>query len=72
MADLERGGMKVSGRSLDDELLELIGIPTHPWFVASQFHPEFTSSPRDPQPLFLGFVDAARLRHGYPKPESVS
>ncbi|MBI1196049.1 MAG: CTP synthase [Gammaproteobacteria bacterium] len=70
--DLERAGLKISGRSLDNELVEMIEIPSHPWFVASQFHPEFTSSPRDPQPLFLGFVDAARLRHGYPKPEAAS
>ena len=70
--DLEGAGMKVSGRSLDNELVEMIEIPAHPWFVASQFHPEFTSSPRDPQPLFLGFVDSARVQHGYTPSETAS
>jgi CTP synthase len=41
-------------------LVEFIEIASHPWFVASQFHPEFTSTPRDGHPLFSGFIRAAR------------
>jgi CTP synthase len=54
-----RGGMKFAGLSRDD-LVEIIELPDHPWFVATQFHPEFTSTPRDGHPLFAGFVRAAR------------
>ena len=54
-----RAGMVFSGRSHDD-LVEIIELPAHPWFVATQFHPEFTSTPRDGHPLFSGFVRAAR------------
>jgi len=56
---LEKAGMRFSGWSVDD-LVEMIELPVHPWFVASQFHPEFTSNPRDGHPLFTGFVIAAR------------
>jgi CTP synthase len=56
---LEATGMRISGRSLDGELVEMIEIPEHPWFVACQFHPEFTSTPRDGHPLFTGFIKAA-------------
>ena len=49
----------VAGRSADKNLVEMIEIPEHPWFVACQFHPEFTSTPRDGHPLFGGFVRAA-------------
>ena len=56
---LEATGMKISGRSVDGELVEMIEIPDHPWFVACQFHPEFTSTPRDGHPLFTGFIKAA-------------
>ncbi|MBV6417982.1 MAG: CTP synthase [Steroidobacteraceae bacterium] len=52
-------GMRFSGFSRDD-LVEIIELPSHPWFVATQFHPEFTSTPRDGHPLFTGFVRAAR------------
>ena len=55
-------GLAVAGRSVDDELVEMIEIPGHDWFVACQFHPEFNSSPRDSHPLFRGFVAAAN-RH---------
>jgi CTP synthase len=41
----------------------MIEVPNHPWFIASQFHPEFTSNPRDGHPLFAGFIVAARLYH---------
>jgi CTP synthase len=53
-------GMKVSGRSVDGRLVEIVEIPDHPWFVACQFHPEFTSTPRYGHPLFSGFIEAAR------------
>ena len=54
---LEEAGIRFSGLSVDD-LVEVIEIPSHPWFVASQFHPEFTSNPRDGHPLFKSFVRA--------------
>jgi CTP synthase len=59
LAELEQAGMKVSGRSIDGSLVEVVEVPDHPWFVACQFHPEFTSTPRDGHPLFTGFVQAA-------------
>ncbi|MFO1509235.1 MAG: CTP synthase [Steroidobacteraceae bacterium] len=52
-------GVRFSGFSRD-ELVEIVELPAHPWFVATQFHPEFTSTPRDGHPLFAGFVRAAR------------
>lgn len=60
---LEEVGMKISGRSADGTLVEMVEIPSHPWFVACQFHPEFTSSPRDGHPLFESFVKAASKAH---------
>jgi CTP synthase len=59
---LEKAGMRFTGRSVDD-LVEMVEIPDHPWFLASQFHPEFTSNPRDGHPLFKGFITAAREHH---------
>ncbi|MGI3001670.1 MULTISPECIES: CTP synthase [Shewanella] len=56
---LEKAGLVFSGLSSDRKLVEMIEIPAHPWFVAGQFHPEFTSTPRDGHPLFEGFVAAA-------------
>ncbi len=53
-------GMKVAGRSKDRSLVEVVELNRHPWFVGCQFHPEFTSSPRDGHPLFSGFVKAAK------------
>lgn len=53
-------GLKVSGKSEDGNLVEMIEITDHPWFVASQFHPEFNSTPRDGHPLFSGFIQAAK------------
>lgn len=53
------GGVRFAGFSRD-ELVEIVELPAHPWFVATQFHPEFTSTPRDGHPLFAGFVRAAR------------
>ena len=62
MDKMEAAGMAFSGVSVDG-LVEMVELPGHPWFVACQFHPEFTSNPRDGHPLFTGFVEAAR-RHG--------
>ncbi len=59
VADLEKAGMRMAGRSMDNSLVEVIELKDHPWFIASQFHPEFTSTPRDGHPLFKSFVDAA-------------
>ncbi len=64
---LEKAGMVFSGISINGALMEMIELPQagetgHPWFVACQFHPEFTSTPRDGHPLFNGFVQAARSR----------
>src|SRR5690606_24332850 len=54
-----KGGFAFSGFSRDG-LVEIVELPAHVWFVATQFHPEFTSTPRDGHPLFSGFVRAAR------------
>jgi CTP synthase len=62
LPQLESAGLVISGRSMDNNLVEMVEIPDHPWFVACQFHPEFTSSPRDGHPLFGGFIKAA-LQH---------
>ncbi|AKZ65792.1 CTP synthase [Candidatus Palibaumannia cicadellinicola] len=59
LPQLEEAGLRVSGLSSDNKLVEIIEYPDHPWFVASQFHPEFTSTPRDGHPLFTGFIKAA-------------
>ena len=56
---LEQAGMRFSGKSIDGRLVEVIEIPGHPWFLACQFHPEFTSTPMKGHPLFSGFVTAA-------------
>ncbi|KIL38608.1 CTP synthetase [Gordoniibacillus kamchatkensis] len=61
---IETAGLKVSGTSPDGRLVEMIELPDHPWFLAVQFHPEFTSRPNRPQPLFREFVKAAfQLAH---------
>jgi len=57
---LVKHGLTISGRSADDNLVEMIELADHPWFLACQFHPEFTSTPRDSHPLFKQFVLAAR------------
>ncbi len=56
---LEQAGLRFSGMSPDGRLAEIIELPDHPFFVASQFHPEFASKPFDPHPLFRAFVQAA-------------
>lgn len=59
LPELKKSGLVVGGLSYDKTLVETIELPEHPWFFASQFHPEFTSTPRDGHPLFQGFVAAA-------------
>jgi CTP synthase len=56
---IRQAGLRVSGVSAKDGLCEMIELPNHPWFVACQFHPEFTSTPRAGHPLFKAFVQAA-------------
>ncbi len=60
---IEKAGLTISGRSIDGTLVEMVEIKDHPWFVACQFHPEFTSSPRDGHPLFESFIKAASEAH---------
>ncbi len=59
---LEAGGLNIGGMSPDRRLVEMVEIPGHPWFVATQAHPEFTSKPLRPNPLFVAFVAAALAR----------
>lgn len=58
---LTKAGLTISGISPDERLVEMIEISEHPWFVASQGHPEFKSRPTNPHPLFMGFVKAAHV-----------
>jgi CTP synthase len=62
--EIERAGLVVSGRSPNGRLVEIVELPEHPWFCASQFHPEFKSRPTRPQPLFREFVGAASVHAG--------
>ena len=58
-------GMRLSGLSPDNSLVEMIELPAHPWFIGCQFHPELQSRPLRPHPLFAGFIAAAdRIRRG--------
>ncbi len=66
-----RAGLKFSGFS-HDGLVEILELPEHPWFVATQFHPEFTSNPRDGHPLFTGFIRAARAARAAQLPAAAS
>jgi len=59
---LESGGLRYSGRDPSGELMEILELPDHPYFVATQFHPEFKSRPERPSPVFMGLVEAARKR----------
>ena len=67
---LQDAGVRFTGLSVDD-LVEMIELPNHPWFVASQFHPEFTSNPRDGHPLFTSFIQAARAYGSGELPQAV-
>jgi len=57
--DLEEGGLKTTGVNPETDLVEVIEIPSHPWFVGVQYHPEYKSTVANPHPLFVGFVAAA-------------
>ncbi len=61
LSQIEAAGLKVSGRSEKGDLVEMIELPNHPWFIGCQFHPEFTSTPRDGHPLFTGLIEAAKI-----------
>jgi len=69
---LEQAGLRFSGMSIDGNLMEMIEIPQHPWFVACQFHPEFTSTPRDGHPLFSSFIQAARMQQQLSRQEAAT
>ncbi|MCP3850134.1 MAG: CTP synthase [Gammaproteobacteria bacterium] len=61
---LANAGLKFTGISLDENLVEVVEVAEHPWFIACQFHPEFTSTPRDGHPLFTSYINAARTSAG--------
>ena len=56
---LTKAGLKLSGKSPDGRIVEMVELPTHPFFIATQGHPEFKSRPNRPHPLFVGFIAAA-------------
>ena len=60
---LSDAGLKLVGKSADNMLIEVIEVEDHPWFIGCQFHPEFTSTPREGHPLFTGFIQAAVARN---------
>ncbi len=63
---VENAGMTISAQSMDGLLVEMVEIPSHPWFLACQAHPEFLSTPRYGHPLFTGFIEAARRKKAGP------
>jgi CTP synthase len=63
MDPLQDAGLLIAGKTIDGNLVEVVEIPDHPFFIGCQFHPEFTSTPRDGHPLFRGFVEAASAYH---------
>jgi CTP synthase len=63
---MSEAGLVFSGVSSDEALVELIELPDHPWFIGCQFHPEFTSNPRDGHPLFTSYIAAALECTGAP------
>lgn len=72
LRQLEEAGLRVSGISKSENLCEMIELPDHPWFVACQFHPEFTSTPRAGHPLFKAFVEAAKDRVIHRPPDAAT
>jgi CTP synthase len=60
---LETAGLTISGKSAEGDLVEMVELKDHPWFIGCQFHPEFTSTPRDGHPLFSSFIKAALKHH---------
>ncbi|VAW81200.1 CTP synthase [hydrothermal vent metagenome] len=71
-ATLEKAGLVITGLSSDHGLVEVVELPDHPWFVACQFHPEFTSTPRDGHPLFTSYIQAALQYHKNKQLKAVS
>ena len=69
---LQQKGMVIAGTSVDDMLVEIIELRDHPWFIGVQFHPEFTSTPRDGHPLFRGYIEAARAHHAGVQPKQAA
>jgi CTP synthase len=69
---LEDAGLIISGKSSDGNLVEMVELKDHPWFLACQFHPEFTSTPRDGHPLFADYIRAALEHHTSKKAEAVT
>jgi CTP synthase len=69
---LQQKGMVIAGTSVDDMLVEIIELRDHPWFIGVQFHPEFTSTPRDGHPLFRGYVEAARAHRTGVQPKQAA
>ena len=63
---MEKAGLKISGVNPDSGLVEIVELPSHPFFIAVQFHPEYKSTPERPQPIFVRFVQAALKRHSRP------
>ncbi|MHB8414138.1 MAG: glutamine amidotransferase-related protein, partial [Acidiferrobacteraceae bacterium] len=62
--ELEKFGLVIAGVSADGNLVEVVELDNHPWFVGVQFHPEFTSTPRDGHPLFTSYIRAAHVYAG--------
>ena len=60
---LQDAGLLIAGKTIDGSLVEVVEVPDHPWFIGCQFHPEFTSTPRDGHSLFRGFIEAANAFH---------
>ena len=57
-ADFKKSGLLATGINIKNNLVEIVEIPTHPWFIGVQFHPEFKSTVANPHPLFIGFINA--------------
>lgn len=62
-ADLEKAGLRIAGENPERQLVEIVEVPNHPWYVGVQFHPEFLSKPHAAHPLFAKFIEAALVRH---------
>ena len=69
---LQQHGLVIAGTSEDGSLVEVVELPDHPWFVGVQFHPEFTSTPRDGHPLFTGYILAARANRAALNPKQAA
>jgi CTP synthase len=69
---LKDRGLRISGLTKAEQLTEMVELPSHPWFVGCQFHPEFTSSPRNGHPLFKAFIEAALAHQASAAPSAVA